>query len=170
VEEVTPAGDPPDPQAEPFGAVPGDDHGNGHGEDLGDDNLGGDFDRPDDPPFDDEDSAAGERHTALPTKVEAWRKRSATGAVLTGFALGLQQAFEKEREQPAIIMQTSGDPPTDLPVEADVEHGRPRQSKVSIRPWLLRNRGDRADPASETEKAAAGDTDAGRPRPGPGVT
>ena len=79
-------------------------------------------------------------HTALPPKVDAWRRRSATGAVLTGFALGLQQALGKEQEQPAIVMQTSGDPPRDLPVEAEVEQGRPRQSVVNIRPWLLPER------------------------------
>ena len=78
--------------------------------------------------------------SALPGKVEAWRKRSATGAVLTGIAFGLQQVFGKEREDPAIIQTTSGDPPRDLPVEAEVEHGRPRRSVVSIRPWLLENR------------------------------
>jgi hypothetical protein len=78
-----------------------------------------------------------EYHTALPPKVEAWRKRSATGAILTGFALGLQEALETKRQEPAIVIQTSGDPPKDLPVEADFEYGRPRQSVVSIRPWLL---------------------------------
>jgi hypothetical protein len=94
--------------------------------------------------FDDDSPDDGE-HSALPSKVEAWRKRSATGAILTGFALGLQQVFEKEREQPAIVMTTSGDPPRDLPVEAEFEHGRPRQSVVSIRPWLL---GNQAKPAA----------------------
>lgn len=79
----------------------------------------------------------GEPHTALPTKVEAWRRRSATGAILTGFALGLQQVFEPKRDEPAVIMETSGDPPRDLPVEADFEYGRPRQSVVNVRPWLL---------------------------------
>jgi hypothetical protein len=88
-------------------------------------------------------------HTALPGKVESWRRRSATGAVLTGFALGLQQVFEKEHEQPAVIMQTSGDPPRDLPVEADVERARPRHSVVNIRPWLL----------SKPDDAKAGDAD-----------
>jgi hypothetical protein len=78
-----------------------------------------------------------EGRTALPPKVDAWRRRSATGAILTGFAMGLQQVFGKEREEPAIVMQTSGDPPRDLPVEADVEQARPRQSVVNIRPWLL---------------------------------
>ena len=76
-------------------------------------------------------------HTALPPKVESWRRRSATGAILTGFALGLQQALEKRQEDPSIVVVTTGDPPDDLPVEADFEYGRPRQSVVNIRPWLL---------------------------------
>lgn len=78
-----------------------------------------------------------EEHTALPPKVEAWRRRSATGAILTGFALGLQEALEAPKEEPKVVMETSGDPPKDLPVEAEFEYGRPRQSVVSIRPWLI---------------------------------
>jgi hypothetical protein len=89
---------------------------------------------PEPEPVEDEGEAG---HTALPPKVEAWRKRSATGAILTGFALGLQQALETPKEEPSIVMETSGDPPQDLPVEAEFEYGRPRQSVVSIRPWLL---------------------------------
>ncbi|HEX6394007.1 MAG TPA: hypothetical protein VFZ97_11230 [Acidimicrobiales bacterium] len=97
-------------------------------------------------------------HTALPPKVEAWRRRSATGAVLTGFAFGLQQVFEP-REQPAIIMETSGDPPKDLPVDADLEYGRPRHSVVSIRPWLfqddqVQNEGTPDPEPAEPEPAA----------------
>jgi hypothetical protein len=76
-------------------------------------------------------------HTGLPPRMEAWRQRSATGAILTGFALGLQQALEPKRDEPSIVIQTSGDPPQDLPVEADFEYRRPRQSVVNIRPWLL---------------------------------
>lgn len=110
----------------------------------------------------------GAPHTALPPKLEAWRKRSATGAVLTGFALGLQQAFEKEREQPAIVMQTSGDPPKDLPVEADVQHGRPRHSVVSIRPWLLGRKAkgsgvERSDDDARDRAATADPSGAGQP-------
>jgi hypothetical protein len=99
-------------------------------------------------------------HSALPPKVESWRQRSATGAILTGIALGLQQVFEKEREQPGIVMETSGEPPTDLPVEAEVEQGRPRKSVVNIRPWLLGKRD-----GGHTEGGAAGDRENG----GPGV-
>ena len=82
-------------------------------------------------------SAPPGTNTALPPRIEAWRKRSAAGAILTGFALGLQEALENRKEEPSIVMQTSGDPPKDLPVEADFEYGRPRQSVVQIRPWLL---------------------------------
>ena len=104
-------------------------------------------------------------HTALPPKLEAWRKRSATGAILTGFALGLQEALEKPKEEPSIVMETSGDPPKDLPVEADFEYGRPKHSVVQIRPWLLPERsGD--DPAGQPDDPAA-TTEDGRPA-GPG--
>jgi len=77
------------------------------------------------------------RHTALPDKVEAWRRRSATGAIVTAMALGLQEAFEPDRKQPSIIMQTSGEPPKDLPVEAQLEQLGPRRSTINVRPWLL---------------------------------
>ena len=77
------------------------------------------------------------RTTALPDKLERWRQRTATGTVLTAFAFGLQNVFEPERKEPAIIMQTSGDPPKDLPVEAQLEQLGPRQSSVRVRPWLL---------------------------------
>jgi hypothetical protein len=87
------------------------------------------------------------RRTGLPDSVERWRQRSATGAVLTAFAFGLQSVFEPERKEPAIIMQTSGDPPRDLPVEAQLEQLGPRQSTVSVRPWLLSG-GERAEDAA----------------------
>ena len=77
------------------------------------------------------------RRTGLPDSVERWRQRSATGAVLTAFAFGLQQALETEKKEPAIIMVTSGEPPADLPVEAQLEQLGPRQSSVKVRTWLL---------------------------------
>jgi hypothetical protein len=116
----------------------------------------------------DEADSGQNSSTALPPKVEAWRKRSATGAVLTGLALGLQQVFDKEREQPAVVMQTSGDPPADLPLEATVEQGRPRHSVVNVRPWLLGDRADRTDQADRTDlPAGAGGKTASGPAPTP---
>jgi hypothetical protein len=79
------------------------------------------------------------RHTGLPDKAERWRVRSATGTVLSAFAFGLKEVFEPDRNQPAIIMETSGDPPKDLPVEAQLEQLGPRQSSVTVRSWLLGN-------------------------------
>jgi hypothetical protein len=75
--------------------------------------------------------------TGLPGRVESWRRRSAVGAMLTGLALGLREALEKEKEEPSITLETSGEPPRDLPVEADVEPAAPRKSVVRVRPWLL---------------------------------
>jgi hypothetical protein len=77
------------------------------------------------------------QRTALPPKVESWRRRSAAGAILTGFALGLRQVFEPEPEAPAIVQEVSGEPLEDLPVEAQLDENRPDESVVTIRPWLL---------------------------------
>ena len=79
-------------------------------------------------------------HTALPPRIETWRRRSALGAILTGFALGLKEALEPKRDEPAIVAQVSGDPVGDLPVEAHLDDMRPRDSIVTIRPWLLADR------------------------------
>jgi hypothetical protein len=96
------------------------------------------------------------RHSGLPDSIERWRQRSATGAVLTAFAFGLQSVFEPERKEPAIVMVTSGEPPMDLPVEAQLEQLGPRQSTVTVRPWLL---GD-GDQAEQPQVAAERDTEA----------
>jgi hypothetical protein len=88
------------------------------------------------------DDPEGEQHTALPPRVEAWRRRSATGALLTGIALGLQEALGTKREDAPIVVQTSGDPPTDLPVEADLAGLRPEDKVVNVRPWLLPGDGE----------------------------
>ena len=75
--------------------------------------------------------------TGLPPKVESWRRRTAAGAILTGFAFGLREALEPERNDPPIIVQVSGKPVDDLPVEAELDDIRPSESVVVIRPWLL---------------------------------
>ena len=96
------------------------------------------------------------RYTGLPDRVEKWRRNSATGAVLTAFAFGLQQAFEPQRKEAAIVMQTSGDPPKDLPVEAHLEQLGPRQTSVTVRRWLLRGEGQgRSDEAGAEVEASS---------------
>lgn len=108
------------------------------------------------------------RRTGLPDAAERWRARSAVGGVMTAFALGLQQAFEPDRNQPAIMMETSGDPPTDLPVEAQLAQLGPRQSSVTVRPWLIGRRPVAGTPLAEeaADQHAAGQQGAD-PGPGP---
>lgn len=116
-------------------------------------------DQPDDPGDERRDDAAltgeeaGERHTGLPDRVERWRRRSATGAIMTGFAFGLQEVFEPERKGPSIVQETSGDPPEDLAVDADMDPIAAARTVVRIRPWLLEG-------ATSPDAPAAGDHDA----------
>jgi hypothetical protein len=102
------------------------------------------------------------RRTGLPDSVERWRQRSATGAVLTAFAFGLQQALETEKKEPAIIMVTSGEPPTDLPVEAQLEQLGPRQSSVRVRTWLLPGAADNGEEPGDTSSEDGPDGEAGK--------
>jgi hypothetical protein len=105
-------------------------------------------------PVDEDNERSGGVHTALPPRVESWRRRSVTGAVLTGFAFGLREVLEPEREETAIIVQVSGEPVGDLSVEADLNERRPSESVVTVRPWLL------AEPPAPADEVTAG-TDAG---------
>lgn len=108
------------------------------------------------------------RKTGLPDSIERWRQRSAAGAVVTAMALGLQAALETERQEPAIVMETSGDPPTDLPVEAQLEQLGPRQSTVTVRRWLLTGGLDPEaqadDPTAQAEGPAGPSTAAPAPQ------
>jgi hypothetical protein len=161
--------DRPDPELHPgegYGWLVGDEQAdrsdNGTVEDLGADDL------TDDDPTDDVDADethvlpdeveypdhGGEPGSGLPPRVESWRRRSATGAMLTGFAFGLRDVLEPERRAPAIVLETSGVPPKDLAVEADLDNVPPRQSVVKIRRWLLT---DGPDPV--TDRPAAGEAE-----------
>jgi len=95
------------------------------------------------------------RETALPDRMERWRQRSATGAVVTAFALGLQAALDTQRDEPAIVMETSDEPPTDLPVEAQLEQLGPRQSTVKVRTWLFAANGEEAAPGGGAQAPVA---------------
>ena len=106
------------------------------------------------------------RETGLPDRIERWRQRSATGAVMTAMALGLQNALETERKEPAIIMETSGEPPTDLPVEAQLEQLGPRQSTVTVRRWLLNGtpQGPDSEGGQESTGGASSDVEEAPPQ------
>ena len=53
----------------------------------------------------------GDAHDSL--RFDRWRKRSATGAVLTGVALGLQHALDQPKQEPSIVVEAAGEPEDD---------------------------------------------------------
>lgn len=104
-------------------------------------------------------------HTALPPKVESWRRRSVSGAILTGFAFGLREALEPEREEAPIVVQVSGEPVEDLAVEAHLDEGRPSESVVRVRPWLLADGDTEAADEGPDASGRSGGTGPGAPVP-----
>ena len=97
---------------------------------------------------------ADELRNALPQRVEAWRRRTVTGAMLTGIARGLGQVFEPERERAAIVAEMPGAPPPPPgPVEAQIDPDDPEASRLIVRRWMLEENG-------VTDDSAGGTTDA----------
>jgi hypothetical protein len=76
--------------------------------------------------------------TALPPRWEAWRRTSATGAILTGVALGLQQVFEPQRQEVAIVAPAPTEPlhPTG-PVSVQLDAENPSASRILVRAWMM---------------------------------
>jgi hypothetical protein len=62
-----------------------------------------------------ETSAQPEEPTAEEPRrwFDAWRRRSAIGAVATGVALGLKEIFQPTNIEPVITAEAPGDPPDD---------------------------------------------------------
>jgi len=65
------------------------------------------------------------------------KARTATGALLTGIALGLQQVFdpEKKRDQIAIEQEAPGEPVGPQRYEVRL-NGSPRDAHAVYRPWV----------------------------------
>jgi hypothetical protein len=83
--------------------------------------------------------------------------------MMTGFAMGLREVLETEHREPAIVLETSGVPPRDLAVEADLDNLPPRQSVVKVRRWLLE---DTTEPGPDIEdEIGAGDAEEPTVRP-----
>ncbi|MCC6226023.1 MAG: hypothetical protein IT195_06430 [Microthrixaceae bacterium] len=66
-------------------------------------------------------------------QIERWRRGSVTGAVLTGFALGLQEVLYPRRNEEIAIVVEAGDPPGDRAVALDLDPDDPDASSVTIR-------------------------------------
>jgi hypothetical protein len=68
-----------------------------------------------------------------PLRFSHWMKRSATGAVLTGIAIGLQQALETPRQQPAFVIEASDVPDPDGPIDLRFDPDDPSATVAIIR-------------------------------------
>jgi hypothetical protein len=87
---------------------------------------------PDDPSASDPDDDPGPHD---PLRFNHWMKRSAAGAVLSGIALGLQQALEQKREVPAFVMEAPGEPEDpDAPIILHFDPDDPTKTVAVIRP------------------------------------
>jgi hypothetical protein len=78
------------------------------------------------------DADAEDAHDSL--RFDRWRKRSATGAVLTGVALGLQHALDRPKQEPAIVVEASGEPEDDdAPFVVRLDPDDPSRTVVVVR-------------------------------------
>lgn len=77
-------------------------------------------------------AAEGNRST-LP----AWRKAPVAAQFLAASMLAVHDVMYGPREEPAIVVQASGDPPNDEPLDVHLDPDHPEESVVIVKPWLL---------------------------------
>lgn len=90
-----------------------------------------------------DEAVAGEAETeaeepadASPTRFEKVR-RSSAGVIMTGIALGLQDAFELPKKEPAFVIKATGEPDGDQgPIDLQFDPDDPSNTVAVIRPWL----------------------------------
>ena len=93
-----------------------------------------------------------------PLTFDRWRRASATGAVMTGIALGLREALQVPREEAPIVEQVSGDPPgPPQPLEVRLDPDSPGTAVAVVRPWLME---PDVDSAGASDRRAEGDAPA----------
>lgn len=81
-------------------------------------------------PADDPEAEAGRD----PRRFNEWRKRSATGVVISGIALGLREALELPDQRPALVVEAPGDPSApDRPVALHFDPDDPAATVALVR-------------------------------------
>lgn len=64
------------------------------------------------------------------------RRKTLGGAMLAAAMVGLQEALEGPKDQPAVTEVGSSDPGDDDPVALDLDPEDPSASIAVVRPWL----------------------------------
>ncbi len=82
-----------------------------------------------------------------PLRFSNWMKRSATGAVMSGISIGLREALQPTKNQPAFVMEATGLPEDpDNPIRLQFDPDSPADTVAIIRIPSAGKDG-RADPA-----------------------
>lgn len=67
-----------------------------------------------------------------------WRRRTASGVVLTAVAFGLRHSLSEQTRDEAIVVEAPGDPPAPGdPFDLHFDPRGPDDTWVVVRPWLL---------------------------------
>jgi len=75
------------------------------------------------------------------------RTESLGAKMLAASMRGMAEAIYGPKDEPAIVIDASGDPPDDEGLDVRLDPDHPAHSVVVVRPWLLRHlHDDRADP------------------------
>jgi hypothetical protein len=70
-------------------------------------------------------------------RVPPKKARTATGALLTGIALGLRDVFDPEKKKDTIAIEQEAPSEPDEPQEYEIRlAGSPRDSQAIYRPWV----------------------------------
>src|ERR1035437_6024637 len=88
------------------------------------------------PPDGDETGSGEPVNDAPPTRFDRVR-RSTAGVMMTGIALGLQDALELPKKQPDFVIKASGQPDGPQgPIDLSFDPDDPSNTVAVIRPWL----------------------------------
>jgi hypothetical protein len=98
----------------------------------------------DDQPGDQADPDQADSDQSL--RFDRWRKRSAAGVMMSGIALGLQEALTLPRQDPPFVIQASGEPDAEGPIDLQFDPDDPSSTVAVIRPWLADPKTDRTGP------------------------
>ena len=68
----------------------------------------------------------------------SWRRRTASGVVLTAVALGLRHAVDERSDGEAVMADAPGDlNDSNEPIDLHFDARSPEDTWVVVRPWLL---------------------------------
>ena len=84
-----------------------------------------------------EDVDAKTAREELP-RLTPWRQKTLGIQMLSASMFGLFEAMYGARDEPAIVIQVSGDPPGNDPIEPHLDPIKPSSSTVIVRPWLMK--------------------------------